>query len=426
MLELSSFLLLKLGKFGFGAYICNKTSNWTLKMILEIRLSNFYSIMNEVVLDMQAANLQTKSAKELEGNTFVCGNERMLKAVAIYGANASGKSNIIKAIRTCVSMIFESHNYNENTIYDFVPFKFGGESLPSRFFIRFLMGGVEYEYSFSMTRQAILQEALYYYPNGRRSMVFTRDESKGGEKKEVYEFKSAIRRPMDVAANTSKKTLFVSRASQMDRPIAKDVFNYFHDHFILNYSGLNAAPLETMLKEQKETLLRVLRIADSDIVDIRCQHDEVLSKPKITTFHRVNPEVPFDFYAEESKGTQILFNMMLTILNIIRANKVLLIDEIETSLHPKLVEYIIGMFHHGEAAQLIFTTHNTCLLDTRKMRKDQIYFVNKLGDGSSDLYSLFDYKDFRESMDLSKAYLQGRFDAIPYIDEASNHCLIND
>jgi AAA15 family ATPase/GTPase len=173
-------------------------------------------------------------------------------------------------------------------------------------------------------------------------------------------------------------------------------------------------------------LLRVLRFADSDIIDIRCQHDEAFAKPKIITFHRVNPEVPFDFYAEESKGTQILFNMMLTILNIIRANKVLLIDEIETSLHPKLVEYIIGMFHHSEAAQLIFTTHNTCLLDTRKMRKDQIYFVNKLNDGSSDLYSLFDFKDFRENMDLSKAYLQGRFDAIPYIEEVSNHSLINE
>jgi hypothetical protein len=95
-----------------------------------------------------------------------------------------------------------------------------------------------------------------------------------------------------------------------------------------------------------------------------------------------------------------------------------LIDEIETSLHTKLVEYILGLFHHSQSAQLIYTTHNTYLLDTNKLRKDQIYFVNKRADGSSDLYSLFDYKDFRENMDLEKAYLQGRFDAIPYIDGA--------
>ena len=105
---------------------------------------------------------------------------------------------------------------------------------------------------------------------------------------------------------------------------------------------------------------------------------------------------------------------------IVKNNKILLIDEIETSLHTKLVEYIIGLFHKSESAQLIYTTHNTYLLNTCKLRKDQIYFVNKRNDGSSDLYSLYDYKDFRENMNLEKAYLQGRFDAIPYIDESSS------
>ena len=119
-------------------------------MILEIRLENFFSIDEEVVLDMRAANIQSKKAKDLEGNTFVCNGERLLKTVAIYGANASGKSNVIKAIRACVQMIFESHNYNENTVFGFMPFKFGGVGKPSRFLIRFLLDGIEYEYSFSM------------------------------------------------------------------------------------------------------------------------------------------------------------------------------------------------------------------------------------------------------------------------------------
>ena len=124
---------------------------------------------------------------------------------------------------------------------------------------------------------------------------------------------------------------------------------------------------------------------------------------------------------EESAGTQVLFMMMLTIMNVIKENKVLLIDEIETSLHTKLVEYIIDLFHHSDSAQLIYTTHNTNLLDTNKLRRDQVYFVNKRDDASSDLYSLFDYKDFRENMDMEKAYLQGRFDAIPYIDDSSDY-----
>jgi AAA15 family ATPase/GTPase len=385
-------------------------------MILEIRLSNFFSLRDEVILNLQAANLRSQKAKDLEGNTFVCKGERMLKTVAIYGANASGKSNVIKAIRACVEMILNSHNYNENSTFAFKPFKFGAADAPSRFLVRFMIDGIEYEYSFSMTHKEILTEELYYYPLGRRSMLFTRDERKGPQKKSIYEFQNAIRRPGDVAANTSKKTLFISRASQMDREIAKRVFNYFSDKFVLNYSGINASAIASSLNTNKEQLLKTLRIADSDIVDINCRTPA--SQLEITTYHTSNPTIAFDFYSEESDGTQILFNMMLTILDIIKGGKILLIDEIETSLHTKLVEYIIAMFHHSESAQLIYTTHNTYLLNTNKLRKDQIYFVNKRSDGSSDLYSLFDYKDFRENMDLEKAYLQGHFDAIPYIDDS--------
>jgi hypothetical protein len=385
-------------------------------MVLEIRLSNFFSLRDEVVLDLQAANLQTKKAKDLETNTFVCKDERMLKTVAIYGANASGKSNVIKAIRACVQMILCSHNYNENTTFAFKPFKFGDANAPSRFMVRFMIDGIEYEYSFSMTNREIITEELHFYPNGRRAMVFTRNERKGPLKKDIYSFKSVIRRPADVAANTSKKTLFISRASQMDREIAKRVFNFFSENFVLNYIGYNALSVTSLLNENKELFLKTLRIADSDIVDLDSKALE--TQLKITTYHRSNPEIPFDFYAEESDGTQKLFNMMLTILDIIKGNKLLLIDEIDTSLHTKLIEYIVAMFHHSESAQLIYTTHNTYLLDTNKLRKDQIFFVNKRADGSSDLYSLFDYKDFRENMNLEKAYLQGNFDAIPYIDSS--------
>ena len=411
-------------------------------MVLQIRLSNFFSINEEVILDMQAASLQTKESKDLLSNTFVCNDERLLKTVVIYGANASGKSNIIKAIRACVQMIFESHNYNENTLFAFTPFKFGGVDKPSRFYIRFLIEGVEYEYSFTLTKTEIITEELYYYPNGRKKLVFTRDERKGPDKKDIYEFRSAIRRPMDVAGNTSKKTLFVSRASQMDRDVAKDVFRYFNERFILNYFGYNSYSIESLLKENKDLILKVLKAADSDIIDIRSQQElrslttavfdplsiqllsrDDIQKPqlKFTTFHRNNPEVPFDFYSEESSGTQEFFHMMLTILNIIKGNKVLLIDEISMGLHVNLVEYILNLFHKSESAQLIFSTHNTNLLNMRKLRKDQVYFVNKRDDGSSDLYSLFDFKDFRENMDAEKAYLQGRFDAIPYIDESYNN-----
>lgn len=381
-------------------------------MILELRLSNIFSFRDEMKLDLQAAKIQTQKSRALEGNIFSIGGEQLLKSIAVFGANASGKSNVVKAIRACIEMIRSSHNFNEDTVFGFMPFKFDGyDKKPSSFYVRFLMEGIEYEYSFTMTRQEILTEQLYYYPNGRRSLVFSRDESKGPDKKDIYEFKLVLKRPMDVAANTSRKTLFISRASQMDRDLAKQIFRFFCDEVVLDYRLPQNLTIEQKLEEQKDLLLEVLRTADSDIVDIRQQGNV------IKTYHRGNPEVPFDFESEESEGTKTLFHMMLSMIDIIRNDKLLLIDEIDTSLHTQLVEFIIDMFNRSNHAQLIYTTHNTHLLNTNFQRRDQVYFVNKREDGSSDLYSLFDFKDFRDTLDMEKAYLQGNFDAIPYLSK---------
>lgn len=383
-------------------------------MILEIALTNFFSINEKITLDLQAANIQTKEARVLDGNTFKVGNERLLKTVAIYGANASGKSNIIKAVKAAVDMILDSHNYNEGDSFGFKPFKFGRNDLPSDFYIRFIVNGIEHEYSFSCTRDEIITESLYYYPKGRKALIFSRDERKAGGKKEKYEFTTVIRRPMDVASNTSRKTLFLSRASQMDREKAKEIYRWFNEQLVFSYRGNASVATDRFLGDNKDAVLRVLKAADSDIVEFSYKDGE------LTTFHRRNPSLPFDFNTEESEGTKILFKIMLTVMDVVRNNKVMFLDEVETSLHTRLVEYLINLFHNSRSAQLVFTTHNTHLLDMTRFRKDQIFFVNKRDDGSSDLYSLFDYKDFREKMDLEKAYLQGRFDAVPYINEFEN------
>ena len=378
-------------------------------MTLEFRFSNIFSFRDETALYLQAAKIQSEKARALNKNLFTANGEQMLKSIAIFGANASGKSNVVKAIRSCVEMIRSSHNYNEDTLFSAVPFKFDGfDQKPSSFYVRFLLNGVEYEYSFSMMPTEILTERLYYYPNGRRSLVFSRDESKGPDKKNVYEFKNVIKRPLDVAGNTSRKTLFISRASQMDREIAKQVFRYFCDDIVMDFQQTNYT-IETLVKNQKKQLLDILNTADSDIVDIRYQGNS------LKTFHRSNPNIAFDFETEESDGTKTFFRMMLSIIDIVKNGKILLIDEIDTSLHTMLVEYIINMFNESEHAQLVFTSHNTHLLNTDFLRRDQIFFVNKREEGSSDLYSLYDFKDFRDNYDLEKAYLQGRFDAIPYL-----------
>lgn len=408
-------------------------------MVLEIRLSNFFSIKDEIVLDFRAANIKSANATALANNIFEQNKVNILKTIVIYGANASGKSNIIKAIRFCHAMVFESHLHNENTIYNFQSFKFNGyDHKPSNYFIRFENNGLEYEYAFSLSRQSIITESLYYYPKGRITKIFTRDERLGKTKKEKYSFGDQIKRPMDVAENTSNKTLYISRASQMDREIGKEIFNYFHSQFILDYVGFGASAIETLSNQNRQQLVEAIKIADSDIVDVKIK---VLKKPgkhfkadamtmtltvedvvqdhlQIKTYHKTAPTIAFDFLTEESQGTIKLFFIMLTILDVVKNNKTLLIDEIEDSLHPKIIEYLFNIFRTGEKAQLLCTTHNTLFLDLKKVRKDQIYFANKKSDGSTDLYSLYDYSDFRDTMDLEKAYLQGRFDAVPFVNDS--------
>lgn len=411
-------------------------------MVLEIRISNFFSIREEVCIDFRAATIKSANARALKENTFQQEKEEVLKTLVIYGANASGKSNIIKAIRFCHAMVFESHLHNENSIFNFRSFKFDGfVNKPSTYFIRFVNKGIEYEYSYSMTTKQIITESLHYYPKGRIKEVFTRDERKGKTKGAIYSFGDVIKRPMDVAESTSNKTLFISRASQMDRDIAKEIFNYFHNQFILQYMAFGMSAIETLSSENKHFLIEALKIADSDIVDVKIKllkqpgkninadiskmtltvEEVIQERLQITTYHKREPGKAFDFLTEESQGTIKMFFIMLTILDIVKKNKVLLIDEIEESLHPKIVEYIFNFFRASESAQLLCTTHNTKFLDLKKFRKDQIFFANKKEDGATDLYSLYDYSDFRDTMDLEKAYLQGRFDAIPYVSDTKEN-----
>ena len=408
-------------------------------MILEIRLSNFFSIKDEVTIDFRAANIKSANAKALKNNIFQQDKSDILKTLIVYGANASGKSNIVKAIRFCNAMVFESHNHNENTIYNFIPFKFENYSnKPSSYLIRFVLNDIEYEYSFSMSRTSIIAESLYYYPKGRIKEIFTRDEKRGKTKKQKYTFTDVIKRPFDVAENTSDKTLYISRASQMDRDLAKEIFNYFNKTFVLNYLGFGISAIENITNLNKQQLIDALKIADSDIEEVKIKvlkksgknihadltsmtlkvEDVVQDHLQIKTYHKTNPDIAFDFFTEESQGTIKLFFIMLTLLDVIKRNKILLIDEIEESLHPKIIEYIFNLFRAGNKAQLLCTTHNTQFLDLKKFRKDQIYFVNKNISGATDLYSLYDYSDFRDTMDLEKAYMQGRFDAVPIVNDS--------
>lgn len=381
-------------------------------MVLRIELSNFFSIRDLLSIDFRAANIHTRLAGELRDNVMEWSGMNVLKTIGLFGPNASGKSNIIKAIRFCWSLILHSIDSNVGTVFDFAPFKFNGyDNQPSSFLINFVIDGIEYEYSFTLTRTAILDEALYYYPKGRRARVFTRH----GIQPPKYTFgEGLITRPLDVVTNTSDKNLFLTRASSMNREIAQRVYRYFLDDLLPGIQTSDVQSNTDNFNAYKPLLLRALSICDTDIVDIKINK----ANGHFVTYHKENPSLPFDLLTEESDGTIKLFRILLNLLDVVKHGKTLLLDEFDSSLHIRLADFIIDLVHASKASQLLFTSHSTNLIDIHRFRKDQIAFVNKRSNASTEVYSLFDYKDFRDNMDAEKAYIQGRFDAVPYVESS--------
>jgi AAA15 family ATPase/GTPase len=133
------------------------------------------------------------------------------------------------------------------------------------------------------------------------------------------------------------------------------------------------------------------------------------------TYHRIDPSIQFDMERDESDGTQRLFAILNRMLDVVSNNKVLMLDEFDKQLHTLLADFLLDLVHASSHSQLLFTSHNTNLIDMERFRKDQILFVNKKANGATELYSLYDFKDFRDTMDAEKGYLQGRFDAVPVV-----------
>lgn len=399
-------------------------------MILKIEFENFFSIRDKVRIDFRAANINTALARELGHNVMDWNGVPVLKSVGLFGPNASGKSNILKAIDFCCRMILNSHLYNEGTVFNFEPFKFDGwQNKTSKFMIDFVCEGIEYEYSFELTKTKVISESLYHYPLGRRAKVFLR--AADGK----YSFGSgAINKPSDVVLNTSDKNLFLSRASLMNREIAQKLYRYFLNQFLLGLVNVNEILVLDSFNTYKKVILKALEICDTDITDIEARKEQVpapiaipgqgdlsfklIDVLKFKTIHRNQKDVMFDLDLEESNGTRKLFQILIRLLDVVKNRKGIMMDEFDMGFHTRLADFILDLIHASEGSQLLFSSHNTNLIDVKRLRRDQIVFVNKSEDGATEVYSLYDFKDFRENMDAEKGYIQGRFDAVPYVDSS--------
>ena len=399
-------------------------------MILKIEFENFFSIRDRVRIDFRAASINTALARELSHNVMEWKGVPVLKTVGLFGPNASGKSNILKAIAFCCRMILESHLHNEGVTFGFEPFKFDGwQNKPSKFLIDFVCEDVEYEYAFELTRERIVSESLYHYPVGRRAKIFVRDAD--GK----YSFGTGvIVKPSDVVTNTGEKNLFLSRASSMNREIAQKLYRYFMNQFLLGLVNVNDMMVLDSFNAYKKVILKALEICDIDITDIEARKEQMpapVAVPgqtelsyklvdvlRFKTFHRNQNSIMFDMDMEESNGTRKLFRILIRLLDVVKNKKGIMMDEFDMGLHTRLADFILDLIHASESSQLLFTSHNTNLIDVKRLRRDQIVFVNKSEQGATEVYSLYDFKDFRENMDAEKGYIQGRFDAVPYVDSS--------
>lgn len=377
-------------------------------MIISLRLKNFYSMKDDAVLDFTAESPSRKNKDNLSENLIEFSGDSFVNIIGLFGSNAAGKSNMIKAIDFCRRLVLESHLNNEGSEFDFEPFKFDSDK-PSEFYIDFVTQGIEYEYSFTLHKGRVLRESLYYYPLKRKAKVFTRDNGMAYTHR-----KGTIQRPTEVEANTGDKTLFLSRASSMNRPLAQTVYRFFLNEMVV---GTGSFDLSRLSREDfttyKGLLLKAFEVSDSDITDIRMTEDS-LGRMRLQTFHRENPAIAFDFEKEESEGTKRLFFILLVLLKRSMTGAAVFLDEFDLKLHLRLAEFILDVIRASAGAQMVFTSHNPLLIDMDRLRKEQIVFVNKQSNGNSEFIPLSDF-ELGKKTDILKAYLQGRFDAVPYV-----------
>ena len=407
-------------------------------MILEFSVKNFLSFKEKVTFSMIA-----NSNKELNDNYVEIGGNKVLKSAAIYGANASGKSNLFKILTLVVLMLRSSNSVDINAKLPLIPFKLdkGSVNKPSEFEIKFILDETRYVYGFIADKDKIYDEYLYYYPNGRETKIF--DRTNINEYSYTQKDEKILR---EIEAKNAQNKFFLAKANNWNFDKTKAAYN-----FLTNGIGTcnNLEILKNMAYKMYETnpdylkdfAIDFLQKADFNIEDYQISQIDVPGEfltaiPEFIT--KTLPDKPKAYQVlfkhknsdnylsidEESLGTQMIFAFIPFLADSLKNKKVLIIDELDKSLHPFLVQYIVEIFNDAEinknGSQLIFNTHDTNLLDLNILRRDQIWFTEKNSEtGESDLYSLSDFS-VRKQENVEKGYMLGRYGAVPFIKNDFN------
>ena len=414
-------------------------------MLTEFRVKNLRSLRDEQVLSLVASADQTL----LDTHALATGLKaapHVLKSAVVYGANASGKSNLIKALQYMHGVVLASAALQPGQTFDRLqPFKLDATSgsQPTEFEVTFILAGVRYQYGFAMNAQRIVSEHLLVYKTFKPQRWFERHfDAESG--KNVYAFGPSLKGAKNLwEGATRPNALFLSVAVQLNSEALRQVFDWFANRLVIinEQSPLSPQFSEQLLKQeaQRKAICEFLRAADISIADIEVatkqamvhtinfdlatgKREEAASEQAVdeVKFHHITEhgKAVFDLM-DESSGTRNLLFLTGPILDILNKGLTLVVDELDTSLHTLLVQSLVRLFHNPEAntggAQLIFTTHDTSLLDAYGLfRRDQVWFVEKRPDQSSSLYPLLDFSP-RKNEALERGYLQGRYGALPLL-----------
>lgn len=420
-------------------------------MLIEFSVTNYRSF-----LTTQSLKLTANTATELqEDNTFespVTNFPSLLRSAVVYGPNAAGKSNLVQAISFMkASVLLSAKQSQEGEKIDVTPFLFNMQSSldPSEFEVIFIQDGVQYQYGFAVNSERVTGEWLFAYPEGRAQKWFERNYDPKTQK-DIWYFgpKFTGRRTVWQEA-TRSNALFLSTAIQLNNEQLKPVFKWFDDKLVTlgQKESLNIEFSISECEEEKKRkkLLEFMNAADLSIADILLEKKEFsledlpdempqhlkdgiardLEGKKLTRVSFLHPS--FDNgenvsleLTEESAGTRRLFALAGPWLDVLENGLVFFVDELDTSLHPLLVRFLLGLLHNTETnrrnAQLVFTTHDTTVLDQTLLRRDQVWFVEKDEKNATRLYPLSDYKP-RKGEALQKGYLYGRYGALPFPGE---------
>jgi AAA15 family ATPase/GTPase len=416
-------------------------------MLLEFSVRNFRSFRDEHTFSLVASqgkeHWNTHTAA-LPGDD----DRRGLRSAVVYGPNASGKTNLLLALNAMKEVVVKSAVAGQrgDAIQPIDPFRLTKEhrSASTAFEVNFITDGVEYQYGFEATREQVIEEWLYAYPKGQARRWFTRTYNANhengafnpgdylkGQRKQIWEA-------------TRPNALFLSTAVQLNNEQLAPIFDWFRSVAYLPGRRLGSAyTAETCEdEEQKQRILALLSAADVGIRDMfleeepvdfdqlpaglvdviaetgkKDQVEKALSRAiRFQHTEEADEDGLLDL-EEESHGTQQLFGLAGPILDVLDDGRVLLVDEIDASLHPTMVEEVVSLFNdpatnpHG--AQLLFNTHDVTLLNQDLLRRDQIWITEKFDDGASQLTPLLDFKPRKKTEALDKNYLEGRYGGLP-------------